>query len=109
MLVSEESRFVEFDQGNLLSLSRFPSTDAREDGLTLVYGANWARYAPTGWQAYATAGQVLRSDGDNRFTKSSGLGGTSSDFLLAGPDQIRRRAGDIHARPAERIAELLQG
>ncbi|AHD01088.1 organic solvent tolerance protein [Leisingera methylohalidivorans DSM 14336] len=83
-VVTEESRFVEFDQGNLLSLSRFPSTDAREDGLTLVYGANWARYAPTGWQAYATAGQVLRSDGDDRFTKSSGLSGTSSDFLLAG-------------------------
>ncbi|WP_205877243.1 LPS-assembly protein LptD [Leisingera sp. NJS204] len=83
-VVTEESRFVEFDQGNLLSLSRFPSTDAREDGLTLVYGANWARYAPTGWQAYATVGQVLRSDGDDRFTKSSGLSGTSSDFLLAG-------------------------
>ncbi|KIC11135.1 organic solvent tolerance protein [Leisingera sp. ANG-M1] len=83
-VVSEESRFVEFDQGNLLSLSRFPADDAREDGLTLVYGANWARYAPTGWQAYATVGQVLRSDSDSRFTKSSGLGGTSSDILLAG-------------------------
>jgi len=83
-VASEESRFVEFDQGNLLSLSRFPATDAREDGVTLVYGANWARYAPTGWQAYATIGQVLRSDGDDRFTKSSGLGGTSSDLLLAG-------------------------
>ncbi|MEX0303526.1 MAG: LPS-assembly protein LptD [Leisingera sp.] len=83
-VASEESRFVEFDQGNLLSLSRFPATDAREDGVTLVYGANWARYAPTGWQAYATVGQVLRSDGDDRFTKSSGLSGTSSDFLLAG-------------------------
>ncbi|MBY6055074.1 LPS assembly protein LptD [Leisingera daeponensis] len=83
-VVSEESRFVEFDQGNLLSLSRFPSNDAREDGFTLVYGANWARYAPDGWQAYATIGQVLRSDGDTRFTKSSGLGGTSSDLLLAG-------------------------
>ncbi|WP_193748793.1 LPS-assembly protein LptD [Leisingera sp. ANG-Vp] len=83
-VVSEESRFVEFGQGNLLSLSRFPATDAREDGLTLVYGANWARYAPTGWQAYATVGQVLRREGDSRFTKSSGLGGTSSDLLLAG-------------------------
>ncbi|MFW8592795.1 LPS-assembly protein LptD [Cribrihabitans neustonicus] len=81
---SEESRFVEYDQGNLLSLSRFPATDAREEGLTLVYGANWARYATRGWQAFATAGQVLRHNGDGRFTKSSGLGGTSSDILLAG-------------------------
>lgn len=82
--ISEESRFVEFDQGNLLSLSRFPSTDAREDGFTLVYGANWARYSPTGWQAFGTIGQVLRHEGDPRFTKSAGLGGTSSDLLLAG-------------------------
>lgn len=81
---SEESRFVEFDQGNLLSMSRFADGDAREEGLTLVYGANWARYAPSGWQAYATVAQVLRSDNDPRFTKSSGLSGATSDLLLAG-------------------------
>ncbi|MGR3759121.1 LPS-assembly protein LptD [Roseobacteraceae bacterium NS-SX3] len=80
----EESTFVEFDQGNLLALSRFPATDSREDGLTLVYGVNWARYAPNGWQAAGTIGQVFRRDADGRFTKSSGLGGTSSDILLAG-------------------------
>ncbi|MBY6065370.1 LPS assembly protein LptD [Leisingera aquaemixtae] len=90
-VVSEESRFIEFDQGNLLSLSRFPSNDAREDGFTLVYGANWARYAPDGWQAYATVGQVLRSDGDPRFTKSSGLGGTTSDILMAGQIKFGER------------------
>jgi LPS-assembly protein len=80
----DESNFVEFDQGNLLSLSRFPASDAREDGLSLAYGFNWARYSKSGWQAYATVGQVLRQDADSRFTKSSGLGGTSSDLLLAG-------------------------
>ena len=35
-------------------------------------------------QAYATLGQVIRQDADSRFTKSSGLGGTTSDLLLAG-------------------------
>ncbi|MCD9146709.1 LPS assembly protein LptD [Pseudophaeobacter sp. MA21411-1] len=80
----DESNFVEFDQGNLLSLSRFPASDAREDGLSLAYGLNWARFASTGWQAYATLGQVLRQDSDPRFTKSSGLGGVTSDLLLAG-------------------------
>ncbi len=80
----DESNYVEFDQGNLLSLSRFPALDAREDGLTLAYGLNWARYASSGWQAYATVGQVIRQDADTRFTKSSGLGGTTSDLLLAG-------------------------
>lgn len=81
---NDESNFVEFDQGNLLELSRFPATDAREDGFTMVYGFNWARYATDGWQASATVGQVFREAADSRFTKSSGLGGTSSDILLAG-------------------------
>ena len=81
---ADESNFVEFDQGNLLALSRFPAIDAREDGLTLVYGLNWARYSATGWQAFATVGQVFRQKGDTRFTKSSGLGGTTSDILMAG-------------------------
>ncbi|EBA16210.1 organic solvent tolerance protein, putative [Roseobacter sp. SK209-2-6] len=81
---SEESDFVEFDQGNLLSLSRFPASDAREDGVALAYGFNWARFAPSGWQAAASIGQVIRQDADTRFTKSSGLSDTASDLLLAG-------------------------
>lgn len=81
---NDESGFVEFDQGNLLSMSRFPAADRREDGATAVLGLNWARFAPAGWQASATIGQVFRQSGDANFTKSSGLTGTSSDILLAG-------------------------
>jgi LPS-assembly protein len=81
---ADESNFVEFDQGNLLALSRFPAIDAREEGLTLVYGLNWARYSTSGWQAFATLGQVFRNKADPRFTKTSGLGGTTSDILMAG-------------------------
>jgi LPS-assembly protein len=87
---NDESNFVEFDQGNLLSLSRFPAPDAREDGLTLVYGLNWARYAANGWQAFATIGQVFRDTADPQFTKSSGLSGTSSDILLAGQLKLKQ-------------------
>ena len=83
-VAQDESNYVEFDQGNLLSLTRFPASDAREDGLSLAYGINWARYASNGWQAYGTLGQVIRQDADDRFTKSSGLGGTTSDLLIAG-------------------------
>ena len=83
-VANDESSFVEFDQGNLLALSRFPANDVREEGLTLVYGVNWARYMEGGWDAYATVGQVFRENSDPNFTKSSGLGGTSSDILLAG-------------------------
>ncbi len=80
----DESRFVEFDRGNLLSLSRFPAPDQREHRPTLVYGVNWSRYAPSGWQASATLGQVFRTTADPGFSVSSGLSGTSSDLLVAG-------------------------
>ncbi|WP_417673734.1 LPS-assembly protein LptD [Pseudodonghicola sp.] len=87
----DESRFVEFDQGNLLALSRFPSEDAREDGTVLALGVNWARFAPSGWQISASAGQVFRSIADPNFSVSSGLAGKDSDLLLAG--QIKNASG----------------
>ncbi len=81
---NDESTFQEFDQGNLLSLSRFPAEDRREDAATAVVGLNWARYHPNGWEALATVGQVYRTSADSAFTLTSGLQGTSSDLLLAG-------------------------
>ncbi|GHG80250.1 LPS-assembly protein LptD [Pseudodonghicola xiamenensis] len=87
----DESRFVEFDQGNLLALSRFPSEDAREDGTALAIGVNWARFAPSGWQVSASAGQVFRSVADPDFSISSGLAGKDSDLLLAA--QIKNASG----------------
>ncbi len=80
----DESGRVEFDQGNLLSLSRFPAPDQREDGWAIAYGLNWARYAATGWSASLSIGQVVREVAQPGFTNASGLSGTSSDFLLAG-------------------------
>ncbi len=81
---NDESTFQELDQGNLLSLSRFPAPDRREDGATAVVGLNWSRYNADGWRALATIGQVFRSDADPDFTLTSGLQGTKSDILLAG-------------------------
>lgn len=81
---NDESGYVEFDRGNLLSLSRFPAPDRREDGTALAVGVNWARFAPNGWQTSATVGQVFRSRADPNFTVTSGLSGTASDILLAG-------------------------
>ncbi len=81
---NDESTFQEFDQGNLLSLSRFPAEDVREDGTSAVVGVNWARFAPNGWRALATVGQVFRNKSDPEFTLTSGLQGTKSDILLAG-------------------------
>ncbi len=81
---NDESTFQEFDQGNLLSLSRFPAEDRRESAATAVVGLNWARRNAEGWEALATVGQVFRSDADPDFTLTSGLQGTTSDLLLAG-------------------------
>ncbi|WP_299965658.1 LPS assembly protein LptD [uncultured Roseobacter sp.] len=81
---NEQSTRVEFDGGNLLSLSRFPGFDRRERGRALAFGVNWARFDPNGFDAALTLGQVIREDADEDFTLTSGLGGTRSDFLVAG-------------------------
>ncbi len=88
---NEESTRVEFDEGNLLSLSRFPSHDRRERGAATAVGVNWSRFDPTGWEARLTLGQVLRSDAEDDYTNTSGLSGTTSDFLLAA--QYKHHAG----------------
>ncbi|WP_050930961.1 LPS-assembly protein LptD [Aestuariivita boseongensis] len=93
---NEESRFVEFDQGNLLALSRFPAPDVREDGPRIAYGVNYARYGQD-WQANLTLGQIIRDQAQPGFSATSGLSGDISDVLLAG--QIKSTAGlDLTAR-----------
>jgi LPS-assembly protein len=87
---NDESRFVEFDQGDILSLSRFPAADTRENAATFVYGFNWAKFAKSGLETHATVAQVLRSEADSNFSKSSGLSGVGSDFLLAAQMRLGR-------------------
>jgi LPS-assembly protein len=81
---NEESTRVEFDEGNLLSLSRFPSTDRRERGWSLAYGGTWSRLDPATWSANLTLGHIVRESAQPDFSDSTGLSGTNSDFLLAG-------------------------
>ena len=88
---NDESTRVEFDEGNLLSLSRFPERDRRERGVVGAIGLNWARFDPTGWDTHVTLGQVIREDADTAFSATSGLTGTSSDYLLAA--QVKSQNG----------------
>ncbi|MBW4708090.1 LPS assembly protein LptD [Roseobacter sp. YSTF-M11] len=81
---NEESTRVEFDGGNLVSLSRFPEPDRRERGRTAAIGVNWSRFDPAGSETSLTFGQVLREDADEAFTLTSGLQGTTSNYLVAG-------------------------
>lgn len=94
---NEESTRVEFDEGNLLSLARFPAADRREHGSALAYGVAWTRVGTDGWRSALTMGQVMRDTGLADFTRSSGLAGTSSSVLLAG--QLQHAQGfDLHMR-----------
>jgi LPS-assembly protein len=88
---NEDSRIVEFDEGNLFSLSRFPGADRYERGLRANLGLTWTRVDPEGWSASVTAGRVLRADDLGQFTAGSGLDGTSSDWIVAA--QVETDAG----------------
>tara|TARA_R110002020_G_scaffold475858_2_gene713265 strand:- start:23436 stop:25571 length:2136 start_codon:yes stop_codon:yes gene_type:complete len=84
VIPNEESTRVEFDQGNLLDLSRFPRADRRERGTVAAVGLGWSRFNPDGWDTNISVGQVFRTEDDSDFTTTSGLDGLTSDFLLAG-------------------------
>ena len=80
---NEDSRLVEFDEGNLFSDDRFPGWDAREGGLRANLGVTWTRMDPTGWSLALTGGRVLRADPEPAFPEGSALSGTRSDWLVA--------------------------
>ncbi|TBX28168.1 LPS-assembly protein LptD [Nioella sediminis] len=82
-LPNEDGRVVEFDEGNLFSLNRFPGADGQELGPRLAYGLSYTRNDPLGWSLGVTVGQVLRERDHAQFTQGSGLDGTQSDFMLS--------------------------
>lgn len=83
-IANDESTRVEFDEANLLSLSRYASADRRERGIMTAAGLRWLHEAPAGWTTRLTLGRVWRQDDDDDLTLSSGLNGTTSDWLISG-------------------------
>ena len=83
-ITNDESTRVEFDEANLLSLSRFPARDRVEEGARFAYGANWSRHGANGTAMRFSFGQVIRDAADPDMTHSSGLDGLASDWLVAG-------------------------
>lgn len=87
---NDESTRVEFDEGNLFSLSRYSAPDRRERGVNAAYGVQWTRFDPEGWEASLALGQVFRDErefeatGLPSLTDSSGLQDRFSDVLVAG-------------------------
>lgn len=80
---NEDSALVEFDEGNLFALDRFPGSDAVEQGTRINAGVTWTRYDPDGWTLGVTLGRVVRETDFGQFGVGSGLAGTSSDWLAA--------------------------
>ena len=90
-VTNEDSTAAEFDQANLLAISRFAGEDAVETGLRGAAGLTWTRMGNSGWDSTLTVGRVFRAETDLNFSDTSGLGQTDSDWLLAG--QLRTSAG----------------
>ena len=80
---NEDSRLIEFDEGNLFSTNRFPGWDAREAGLRANLGVSWTRIDPQGWSIGLTGGRVFRDRAEDQFPADSPLSGRHSDWLMA--------------------------
>lgn len=83
-VANDESTRLEFDEGNLLGLTRFSAPDRRERGWRSAYGVSWANYSPSGWDGRLVLGQIVQEHPSEDFTETSGLSGTFSDVLVAG-------------------------
>ncbi|WP_323764264.1 LPS-assembly protein LptD [Marinovum sp.] len=82
-VANDESTRQELDEGNLLSLSRFPAEDRRERGLATVLGLRFLHKAASGWEAGLSVGRVYRNAQNDDFTATSGLDEATSDWLFA--------------------------
>jgi len=82
-LPNEDSVLVEFDEGSLFSLDRFPGSDAVERGPRANLGISWTRHDPQGWTVGVTLGRVYREADLGQFGPASGLNGKRSDWLAA--------------------------
>ena len=80
---NEDSVLVEFDEGNLFSLSRFPGRNAVETGARANLGLSYTAVAPSGLGLSVVLGRVLRADDPTGFTNGSGLADRRSDWLAA--------------------------
>jgi LPS-assembly protein len=83
-LFNEDSALVEFDEGNLFALNRFPGSDQIETGSRANLGLNYTYAAPGGRRLQLSFGRVVSAHSAAQFAAASGLGQMRSDWLLAG-------------------------
>jgi LPS-assembly protein len=78
---NEDSPAVDFDDLNILSMSRFPGVDRVEGGERVVYGLRWSGYAQDGAQASTFVGQSYAFQKHPEFGAGSGLDNNVSDVV----------------------------
>ena len=79
----EESTYSELDEGNLISLSRFPARDRFEKDARGAIGLKWLRKFKSGSKLDISLGQVFRQNEEEDFNTGSGLNSKVSDYLLS--------------------------
>lgn len=79
----EESLYSELDEGNLISLSRFPARDRFEKDARGAIGLKWLRKFKSGSKLDISLGQVFRQNEEEDFNTGSGLNSKVSDYLLS--------------------------
>ena len=90
-MANEDSLLVEFDEANLFSYSRFPGVDGQEIGRRANLGVTYTREDDAGWSLGLTVGRVFRVGVTNQFNGSTGLPGSSSDWLVAAQLKVGER------------------
>lgn len=82
-LFNEDSSLVQFDEGNLFALNRFPGSETVEEGTRLNLGINYGQQTAAGQAMRISFGRVFRAKDLQQFSQASGLDGTTSDWLAA--------------------------
>lgn len=80
---NSDAQLVEFDEGNLLALTRYPGADRVAEGASATLGLRYTRATPMGTYGF-TVGRVFSTEASAAYSQASGLAGTASDWLAGG-------------------------
>lgn len=78
---NEDSKSVDFDDLNILSMSRYPGVDRVEGGEHVVYGLRWGGYGQSGASTSTFLGQSYSFQKHPDFGTGSGLENNTSDVV----------------------------
>lgn len=79
---NDDSTLIAYDTGNLFGLNRFPGLDRYEEGGRANLALRWSRIDAANWTVALTLGKTYRAKDFQQFPPSTGLSGTSSDWMV---------------------------